>query len=190
MVIGCLDLKGRACPLGLRMPSTCAWHPSTMQPRPCRAPGSPACFCRSFYPQIDTERPPSAIGAMGLAAGCLQGGGSVLKVQTVSSPDRGGGHLLFQDIDPLYTGWVVRSLTLRRDNKHSELGTCGLFAGLLWRDISSYGAKEGSYMDYDCFQRGSRSQIHVIRPTDSFFAIVRLHTELEESPWGCCPIYG
>jgi hypothetical protein len=117
-------MEGRVCPLGLRMPSTCAWHPPTMQPRPCRAPGSPVCFCRSLYPQIDNERPPSPIEAMGLAAGRMQGGGSVLEVQTVSLPDRDGGHLLLQDIEPVYRGLVLRSPTFRRDNELSKLSTC------------------------------------------------------------------
>lgn len=47
---------------------------------------------------------------MRLAAGRLHGGGSVLEVQTVLPPDRGGGHLLFQDLKRSYTNQVRWSL--------------------------------------------------------------------------------
>jgi hypothetical protein len=122
-MIGYLEMERRARPLGQLMPSTCpAWHPLLE----CNAPVEHPAVQAELYPQPTLQGCQESFEGTGLAAGRLQRGGSVEEVQTVLSPSRCGGHLLFQDTKPLLWAWYNRRLTFKRDNKHCKLSTCGV----------------------------------------------------------------
>jgi hypothetical protein len=121
MVIGCLEMEGTACPLGMRTPSTCTWRSSAGATCPCPPPGSPLCFRHSSVLGRDSGWLPSAIAAMGLATGKMHGGGSDLEVQTVLPLDPADVTFCFKRPGLyLYTNMVRARFHERRFNKHWE----------------------------------------------------------------------
>jgi hypothetical protein len=85
VVIGRLEVEGSTCPLGRRAWSTCAWQCSTRKHAPVQHPPLSLPLPHLVL-QIDNGGLPSRIEAMGLAAGRLHDGGSVVERLEGSPP--------------------------------------------------------------------------------------------------------